>query len=339
MVKKRYNLKNKKYNENRDGQESGFRIFFMLLFIILCIVFIGFMAYLLYINVPGSPENLNFKIERNKIVNMSYAEVQQFYPNMKFNHNLISYSVDTGCEQQKKDRMESAFNEIAIAVGVISFIEKSDNADVLVLCSINEKAVPSKENYFIAGEGGAKEIVPTGKYNVITEGVVLLYGDKNSLNCKEPNIEIHEIMHVLGFNHSSNPDSLMYAFLESCSQKIDDSIIKELKRLYSEENLPELYFDDVSAVKKGRYLDFNLTIRNSGDADAYAVKYSIFDDGELVETKTVEDIKYGAGIVVHIENFKLIHRDPSEIKFVIDSENAIKESDKKNNFAVVKLAA
>ena len=89
-----------------------------------------------------------------------------------------------------------------------------------------------------------REIVQTGRYNVITNGTVLLYKETNAQNCDWANVELHELIHVFGFGHSNNSNSLMYPYLENCNQKLDDSIIKELTRLYSEENLADLYFDN-----------------------------------------------------------------------------------------------
>jgi hypothetical protein len=332
------------------GEKGISMIFSVLLFVVLLIL-VFFLAYLLYMNVPGSPQSLRVDTNPGSLPSgnedFSLAEVRQFYSNMKFNHNKISYSIDSSCDSTKQERILSAFSEISNQVGLVSFYSNPENSDIDILCSISQKAIPGevvgnsldKQTYFVAGEGGAKEIIPSGKYNIITKGVVLLYGDaKNSLKCDKPNVEIHELMHVFGFNHSISKSSIMYPTLESCDQKIDDSIITELRRLYSEENLPDLYFENMSAVKKGRYLDFNFTVRNSGLIDASNVDYSIYDNGELVETRNIGNLRFGSGVIIQAQNLKLIHRDPSEIKFVIDNNNLIKELDKRNNVAVVKMS-
>ena len=97
--------------------------------------------------------------------------------------------------------------------------------------------------------------------------------------------------------------------LKRLSEKLDDSIINELNRLYSEENLADLYFDKVNVIKKRRYIDFNLTVKNSGAINANGVKFSIFDDGELIKTFDLKDqegeVKYGAGIIIGIENLAI----------------------------------
>lgn len=334
--------KNKLIKKSNNFNEKA-QVFLIIVFVVLALIFIGLLGYYIYLDIPGNPQELNISFgNQNFSLNNSAdyntgTEVKQFYPNMKFNHNMISYSIDLNCNQDKINQMIGAFDEISSKVGEISFYDNTDSnkpSDIEVSCSPANK-VSVNEDYFIAGEGGAKEVVQTGKYNVITNGIILLYNDKNSIKCSEPNVELHELMHVFGFGHSSSKNSLMYPLLDSCNQKLDDSIITELNRLYSEENLPDLYFDNITAIMKGRYLDFNLTIKNSGDVDAKNVSYSVLDEGDLVETRYVGDIKFGAGIAVWVENFKLIHRNPSQISFVIDMNNSIQESDKSNNIVVI----
>ena len=84
-----------------------------------------------------------------------------------------------------------------------------------------------------------------------------------SKDCSYPNVELHELLHVLGFDHSENKKSIMYQLIESCDQILDQSIINQLKLLYAEENLPDLYFDKINVIKKGRYLPFIQNHRKS----------------------------------------------------------------------------
>jgi hypothetical protein len=326
-------------NISTDKSFPKLNIFLITLLIFFVILFFGF--YFLYQNLPGEPVNLNPIVVKAPVLeNQTYLEVKQFYPNMKFNHKQISYHIDSLCDDEKRGRMAEAFDELALNVGLIGFYEVSSAGDIEISCSGEEK--PSAGEYFIAGEGGAKEIIQTDRYNIINEGVVILHGNPHSfLECDWANVELHELVHVFGFDHSENPKSLMYRYLEDCNQRLDDSIINELKRLYSEENLADLYFDDVIAVKKRRYIDFNLTVRNSGSINVERANFSVFDDGELIGSFDLEDkegeIKYGAGIIVSIENLKLKSSNPKEIKFVIDYENLIKEIDEENNVAAIKF--
>ncbi len=296
-------------------------VFLLSLLIILFIALI----YLIYYNIPGNPENPMIIIEDMNDQESAYnSSLEQFYPNLKFNHNNISYYIDPFCE-------------ISYKVDILDFYSGLSNSDIEISCSPEKKESADSE-HFIAGEGGPKEIVQTGRFNVVIYGTVFLFGDKKDLpECSWPNIELHELMHVFGFNHTDNKKSLMYPYLESCNKVFDDSLVAELNRLYSIPNLPDLYFENLSAIKKGRYLDFNLTIKNSGDIDSGDVNLSIFDEGKLIESSKLGNVRFGAGVYLEIKNLKLIHRNSKEISFVIDYSNKIKEFDKSNNLAIVKF--
>lgn len=308
------------------------------IFIVLLIVFVLLIgAYFLYQNIPGEPKSINMISEPLKLEvgNLSY-EVKQFHPNMKFNHNSISYNIDSGCDNDKKKRMLEAFSELKENVKVINFHSVSERADIEVSCS--EYTYQKEKDFFIAGEGGAKEIIQTGKYNVITNGVILLHGNPHGFyKCEWPNIELHELLHVFGFDHSKDEYSLMYPYLESCDQKLDKSIVNDLKKLYSKENLADLYFEEVTAVKKGRYLDFNISIKNLGVVSAENTMLDVFDDDKKVGNFELKNISFGAGVNFYVVNFKLKSRSSKNIKLVIDADNLIKEIDENNNAAELKF--
>ncbi len=320
---------------NKRGQSYTSKIFFFII-IIFILSLIVFLSYFLYIYFPRAPEKLDIEIQQNAPVQLN-SEIKQFYPNMKFNHNQISYHLDNNCEEKKKQKMLEAFEELTKKVNIITFYPTTNNPDIDVTCT-KEVKEPNSEKHFVAGEGGAKEIIDTGKFNVITNGIILLYENKiKSVECDYPNVQLHELMHIFGFDHLTDKNSLMYPFIESCDQKLDDSIIEKLNKLYSQPNLPDLYFVEVKSTKKGIYLDFSLTIKNSGSIDSENTKLSILDDEELAEEFDLEKFKLGSGISLEIENLKLIRLNPKKITFVIDRENKIKEIDKKNNIAIINL--
>jgi hypothetical protein len=307
---------------------------FAILFTILIVL-----VYILYQDIPGNPEISRTTIDPITLEtgNLSSA-VKQFHPNMKFNHNNISYKIDDRCDKKKKTRIMEAFDELQKRVGVISLYEISfGKPDIEVTCSDEQFSI--EKDYFIAGEGGAKEIIQTKRYNVIIEGIILLHSNPhNFYECEWPNIELHELLHVFGFDHSEDEQSLMYPYLNSCSQKLDESIINNLKNLYSRENLPDLYFEEASAVKKGRYLDFNISIKNSGVIDAGNISISIVDGEDVVKDFKLNDIAFGAGINFYVTNLKLVSRDSDNIKIIIDSDNLIEEIDEGNNIVELDFA-
>jgi hypothetical protein len=300
--------------------------------ILLLLIVLGVSVWYLYQNIPGAPEQLEavFTQPELEVANFS-SEVKQFYPNMKFNHNAITYNIDSTCGPEKRERMIEAFNELASQVGIISFSEAA-SPDIAVSCSsATEK---SHGEYFIAGRGGTNYTIPTGRYHVITEGTIMLYEERKwAVTCQWPNIELHELLHALGFEHSPDENSVMFPSLESCSQKLDNAIIQDLKDLYSQPNLPDLYFENVDAVKKGRYLDFNITVKNSGTIPAETVVLSVFDKGEKIENFDLNEISFGAGVTFQITNLKLKSRGSEDIELVLDFSEATKEIDEENNVA------
>jgi hypothetical protein len=169
--------------------------------------------------------------------------------------------------------------------------------------------------------------------------MILLYENPKvkSKDCTYPNVELHELLHVLGFDHSENKKSIMYPLIESCDQILDQSIINQLKLLYAEENLPDLYFDKINVIKRGRYLDFNLTVKNSGSINSGEVFLTILDEDSIIEQRNLGTFDLGAGITLATTNLKLKNLNPTQIDFILDKENKIREIDENNNIANIKL--
>jgi len=125
--------------------------FLSTLIVLACLAWLGLTIYL---NIPGDPKILNTVIIKPPILENQTGEIRQFYPSMKFNHNRISYSIDSSCSEEKRNRALAAFNELENDVGLISFFVIQKNADIEVSCSEDSIEAP-EEDYFIAGEGGA----------------------------------------------------------------------------------------------------------------------------------------------------------------------------------------
>ncbi len=322
---------------NHRGQSFILNALSFLTLLILMILLI-LSLYVIYTNIPGEPEYLNVNIQKiPKNIETKLSNAQQFYNNMKFNHNDISYIVNNDCDEEQRKRMERAFKELSDMVGKITFYSTGFSPDIEVSCS-NDRGENVEKNYFVAGEGGAKEIIETGRYYIITNGIIFLYeGNKKWIKCPHPNIEMHELLHVFGFDHSDDKKSLMYSYLTSCDQVLDDSIVNELKRLYSEDNLPELYFENFTSIKKGRYLDFNFTIKNSGSVDSGNIILTIMEDDDVLEVRDLGVINFGAGVFLQTTNLRLNQRNPDQIRFIIDRENSIEEINEANNFAIISL--
>jgi hypothetical protein len=310
------------------------------LLIFILIILLIFLSYFLYLNLPRNPKTLDITLKdiSKTTKTPSLSEVNQFYPNMKFNHNQITFKINNDCDEENKESMVKAFKELSNKVNKLKFLSTNSNPDITISCSQNSND-DIGEKHFIAGEGGAKEIIQTGRYNIVTEGVIFLYENLgiNTINCDYPNVALHELMHVFGFDHSDDKNSLMNPLLESCDQILDQSIINQLNLIYSEENLPDLYFETMDATKRGRYLDFDLIVKNSGSIESDNATLIILEDGKQIEKRNLGKLSFGAGISLATTNLKLRKLNPDKIQFVIDKNDQIKEIDEENNLAEVNL--
>lgn len=286
-------------------------------------------VYFIYENIPGEPIKLEKVFIEEKNFKPIYIEdgAPVFMENLRFTEEKISYYIEPTCPEKRKQRMIYAFNIVENYTEMIEFYSfDSHDADILVGCSKDYREVGDK--MFIAGEGGPSEIINTSLFKVITEGKIMLYRESN---CDYPVVEIHELMHVLGFDHVDDEMSVMYN-VSDCDQRITSQMIDRLNALYAIKALPDLYFEDVWAIKKGRYLDFNVSVRNQGLENAENVNLSIYSEGDLIESFELNDIPIGTGRILYIQNLRLDSRSSEKIGFIIDSENKIDEITKKNNF-------
>ena len=291
-------------------------IIFILFFIIFIVI--GYLGYDFYMDYFKSPEV--FIVRNTNSSQLSYESELQFYPNMKFNHLALSYEIGSECDADKKADILSAFSVISSKTP-LSFYE-GGVADIGINCG--EQYL--KDDFLVAGEGGPEKFIDTGKYNVILKGkIVLLY----DYGCGEK-VALHELLHVFGFDHSSNKNSIMYN-ISNCKQVLTDDIVDELNRLYSERALADLGFVNASAVKHGRYLDVSFGVRNQGLVNAEEVVVDLFYKEGKIEEFELGLIEFGAGKIITATNILLPSRDINEINAYIDKEGKISEIDKLNN--------
>ena len=244
-----------------------------------------------------------------------------FYPKMRFPTGNISYTLFE-CDESKTQSIIEAFNFLDENT-VVSFYP-SDVGEISVECS--ERVVERRRDYFIAGEGGPTEIVNTSRFYVILSGSVFLYEESS---CLKPIVAIHEILHVLGFQHSSNPKSIMYNY-SSCDQRLTNEIVDTLELVYETPSLPDLVFSNVSASKQSTYLSFEVTISNVGLKKSENVTFVVEGDGKVLYEYVFDNLNIGERGYLRISNLR-VPLSLSEIDFVIDPDNKIKEIDESNN--------
>ncbi len=269
-----------------------------------------------YLNGPTENKTAAMKID--------HGDVPVFAENLRFNHNLISYSINEGCGGLRRGEMISAFNIFSSEVGVISFYENVSDADIKVGCS--NEFIDLGGDMFAAGEGGPSKIINTSGFRVIEEGEISLY---NSESCRYPIVALHELCHVFGFDHSSDPENIMYN-TSGCDQRMSDDMIKLMKDLYSFTALADIRIEEVSAVISGAYLNFNISVLNEGLLAVDDINLTILADGVVIDVVNLGGVDIGYGRTLRVENMR-IGRGVESVKFVVDSENSVRELDEGNN--------
>ena len=252
----------------------------------------------------------------------------QFYPNMRFASPQISYSVGEECDSEKRQSIEDAFDMLS-DISDLTFSEE-DEGQISIDCKETSLRQIRRETYYIAGEGGPTSVINTSLFYVIQGGEVLLLYPKSS--CDFPIVEVHELLHVLGFTHSSSQNSIMYP-TASCSQRITNEIIEKLEEVYSFPQKADLYFDNASASKSGAYLDFNVNIKNRGLDDAEEVSLLIYADDKNIKNYSLNSIDFGEGKFLEVANLR-IGREVSSIRIIIEGGEEIYDNNNIVSFSV-----
>jgi len=265
------------------------------------------------ISLSPQPQNSNFSLDLN-------PQTVQFYENMRYRTPRIPYEISSLCTLQKKADAERAFQILNDAT-ILEFYPSS-NYEFLVSCENKQRI---KEDFFIAGEGGPVNITQSGVFNVILYGEISLIRQSE---CQNPNVALHEVLHALGFDHSENPNNIMYG-ISKCSQTLGDDIPSLINEIYSISSYPDLTLEEASPEVHGKYLDVNISVRNNGLKLAEASLINIYYDDKIVETIDVPELDVGFGIKLILKNILTKKSNFDELKFVI--ETASEELDKKNN--------
>lgn len=253
-----------------------------------------------------------------KDFNQTDTQSTQYYPNMRFIKTTLFYKTEDCSELQKK-RVRQAFEIISNKTKILYFYEKNNSEDILITCNKTTQKISKK--FIKTGEAGAYPIINTGAFYIIKKGRISLFDNKN--NCKTPNTELHEILHVLGFKHSQNSSSIMYNF-SYCNQKLDKEIIDELIKLYSLESLPDVLFDDLDVSKKRSYLDFQSKVSNKGLKESENVSLEIYSKNKKIKTFELGTLKPGQGKIIDVKN--LLIKEASELKFILTGKKELNQT-------------
>jgi hypothetical protein len=150
--------------------------------------------------------------------------------NLHFNHVPITYNFEVvptkngyySCPDAQKERTKKAFEMIKNETdNSLSFKEVENNEDIQIFCYGMKISDSSSQWYSMTeGEGGYELLG-----NEITSGTLNFYDAMSPQNQRRNciDLELHEIFHILGFNHVDDKNSLMYTEQWGpCKYKIDD---------------------------------------------------------------------------------------------------------------------
>lgn len=291
--------------------------------LILILLLAGFYGYFFLNNYILKEKEFNFLEINKKIEVNASSELVQFSKNMRFAKNNLSYHFLGVCEDNKKERMKKAFDILKKEVEVIDFFEiDKKEADILIFCSEEVKKLEEEENSikFIAGEGGPRKFINLTPYSLILQGDIYLYSSQKRKECESPLVELHELLHVFGYDHINDNGSILYPYLISCEQKLKENIINDLKKLYSEEAKAEIILSNVSATKKGLYLNFEIEIKNEGLIEAKNVVLLVYANKEEVKKFDIGILKEGSSKILNVTNLYLSKLKIEEIAFKVNSD-------------------
>ena len=310
-------------DESYDPKRGKLKIFLSFLFFIFAVSMI-----FIYWFIPFSINEFRIKDSENGNFSLGLSNLKgmQFYPNMRYSDSKISYKIGN-CPLQKKESMGRAF-EIISNLTILEFYPKFSDEEISVTCENKNKI---EEMFFIAGEGGPINVTSTKNFNVIFGGKILLIRENM---CPKPNVGIHELLHSLGFDHSQNPDNIMYN-ISSCGQIIGDDIINLINSLYSTPSLPDLDFENVSAVMNGKYLDANISIRNNGLKSSENFSLAIYADEKFIEEINFDGLEIGYGRTVSLHNLWIPKINIENLEFLINYN--FNEPNKNNNKITLEL--
>jgi len=270
--------------------------------------------------VPMNTLNFGVKTGNYNFSIVQGEGMQQFYPNMRFPSSTISYKI-SNCPLQKQDDMKYAF-KLVEEMTPLTFYSVDSGEEIFVTC---EDVDIIQGGFFTAGEGGPTNVTVAGEFNVISHGYILLIKESN---CQKPNIAMHELFHVLGFGHSTNPENIMYN-ISSCDQTVGQDMLQTINILYSVPSLPDLIFTDVSATMSGRFLNLNMTVMNAGLNYASNSTVIIYADGKVLKEIDLRGLEIGQGLITSVYNIFVPQLKVQELELIINNDFA--EISKDNN--------
>jgi len=151
---------------------------------------------------------------------------------LHWGHIPLTYKFESECIERLSNLMRGALGNITYETNsIVTFKEVFENPDISIYC---------KEGQYLGEQYAFGDSIHNlNKYNsnLIINGEINIYGQGITCPTGYPALEVHEILHLFGFGHTQNIQSIMYpsAFLSRycTTTKINDEYTSCLKYIYS----------------------------------------------------------------------------------------------------------
>ena len=210
--------------------------------------------------------------------------------------------------------------------GIVRFREVADASQAKVVVHWAKEL----EGDHTLGLGGPT-VVDTGRYNVTVNGEVTMASMDTF--CLNTVVALHELGHVLGFDHPDDPASFLYKTAD-CDQGFTPQVTEALRELYQDPAKAELELAGANVSASGRFLLANLTVLNSGLVESAETGVELGAEKRIalvelpaLEPGTVYRIQLTAGTPASLEGLQVR----------LDVNSTVDELDEANN--VVPLQA
>lgn len=156
----------------------------------------------------------------------------QMFENIRYSDSRISYKIGP-CSSEIKTEIEKVLGLLEEKT-ILDFYEVNTNEKLSFTFNYINKNI-GKEH--VAGEGGVNNVLKSGQFYVIGNGIVNLEKSEKCFNTI-----LHETLHALGFAHSNNPKDVMYPIetflveedtLCNKDKSLGEDIPKLINKLYS----------------------------------------------------------------------------------------------------------
>ncbi len=189
-------------------------------------------------------------VEIKPLVNVdSFSNVT--YPH--WDHMPLTYWIDPTCDPRLINLMKLAFEKIKNETGgLVHYVPANETPDIQIYCAPANYSSSSFSQ--VVEDTGC--LMESNHSDIISHAEITIYGQGFVCDTGYPSVEVHELLHTLGFVHSPHENSIMYPFTADSSAQckithIDSQYISCLRNTYSNGKIPGNCYNIDTVVDAG----------------------------------------------------------------------------------------